>query len=208
MSTSLVLGNGESRQKYNWQSLSYDDLIACNAAHRDYIVDHLVCCDRRMVQEATQNPQNTNTFIYVRSSNYHHFRKINKNKNIKILPDIPFVGEFKRDQPDHWGSGPYAVLLGSKLNDTILMVGFDLYGNNNKINNVYKGTPNYNKEESQAVDHSYWVHQIAQVFRYNNDKQFTIVNEKKWIMPNEWLLSNVTFKNFEDIFIDNKYLCN
>lgn len=203
----MVLGNGESRQNFVWQQIVYDHLIGCNAIHRDHTVDHLVCCDRRMVNEAVENPNNENTFIYVRPSNFHYFRKIKKNKNIKQLPDVPYGGEYKRDKADHWGSGPYAVLLSSILSDDIIMLGFDLYGTKNKINNVYKGTTNYNKIDSAAVDHSYWTHQIAQVFRHNPDKRFTLVNDRDWKIPTEWLLDNVVFKNFEDIFVDNKYLC-
>ncbi len=207
MTAALVLGNGESRLKFVWQELIYDQLIGCNAVHRDYVVDHLICCDRRMITEALSNPMISSTNVYVRESNFHYFRKIQKNKNIKVLPDIPYHGEFKRDKPDHWGSGPYAVLVASYLCDEITLLGFDLHGCNDKVNNVYKGTENYNNRDSAAVDPSYWIHQIAQVFRYNPDKKYVILNDRNWIMPKEWLLDNVIFKNFEDAFVDNKYLC-
>ncbi len=209
MSTALVIGNGESRLKFNWLEISYNNLIGCNAIHRDITVDHLICCDRRMVHEACENPNTQNTSIYVRPSNYHYFRKVRKQKNIKQLPDIPFTGEYKKDQPDHWGSGPYAVLVAAQNEDSeIVLIGFDLYSQNGKVNNVYKGTNNYNKSDSQAVDYSYWIHQIAQVFRYHPDKKFLILNQRDWILPREWTLDNVQFKNFEEFFVDNKYLCN
>ncbi len=209
MSISLVLGNGESRLKFNWLEIPFNTLVGCNAIHRDSVVDHLICCDRRMVNEACENPKNDNTTIYVRPSNYHYFRKIKKHKNIKELPDIPFHGEYKKDQPDHWGSGPYAVLVAAENHDDeIILVGFDLYSDNGKINNVYKGTNNYNKSDSQAVDYSYWIHQIAQVFRYYPDKKFLVLNNRDWTLPREWILDNVRFKNFEEFFLDNKYLCN
>lgn len=208
MSVALVLGNGESRLNFVWQTLSYDYLVGCNAIHRDHTVDHLVCCDRRMVTEAVDNIKNQYTSIYVRENNFQYFRKIQKNKNIKQLPDIPYHGEFKRDRPDHWGSGPYAVLVASTLCDDILLLGFDLYGNNDKINNVYKETANYNKKDSAAVDPSYWIHQIAQVMRYTPYKKYTVINDRNWQMPKEWSLDNVVLKNFEDVSVDNKYLCN
>lgn len=207
MSVALVLGNGESRLGFVWQTLTYDYLIGCNAIHRNYTVDHLICCDRRMVTEAVENINNQNTSIYVRQNNYQYFRKIQKHKNIKQLPDIPYHGEFKRDRPDHWGSGPYAVLVASTICDDIILLGFDLYGNDDKINNVYKDTVNYNKSDSAAVDPSYWVHQIAQVIRYTPYKTYTIINDRNWQMPKEWALDNVVLKNFEDVSVDNKYLC-
>lgn len=209
MTLALVLGNGESRLIFDWSEINYNNLIGCNAIHRDVIVDHLICCDRRMAEEASNNPKISNSFLYVREKNFHYFRKIKKNKNVRVLPDIPFYGELKRDQPDHWGSGPYALLVACNTEDAeIILVGYDLYSNNDYVNNVYKGTVNYNKPESKAVDYSYWIHQIAQVFRFNQDKKFIVVNHKDWPLPKEWLLDNVDFKSFEDIILDNKYLCN
>jgi hypothetical protein len=208
VSVSLVIGNGESRLNFNYREIEYDLIVGCNAIYRDLTVDHLICCDRRMAQEASENLENAKTFIYVRERNFHYFRKIKKLKNTRILPNIPFHSEMKRDQPDHWGSGPYAVLVAAQNeNETIVLVGFDLYGNDGKINNVYKDTANYNKSSSQAVDYSYWVHQIAQVFVKYYNKKFVVVNEADWKMPNQWLLNNVQFKNFEEFFLDNKYLC-
>lgn len=209
MSSTLVLGNGESRLRFAWNIIPSATLVGCNAIHRDTKVDHLICCDRRMVQESVENSETRSTLIYVRESNYHYFRKIKKNKNIKLLPDIPERGQFKRDQPEHWGSGPYAVLVAANLdNKKIILVGFDLYGNNEKINNVYKDTSNYNKSNSNAVDYSFWVHQIAQVFKHYNSKSFTIVNDWNWHMPKEWQQENVNFQSFEEYYVDNKYLCN
>jgi len=67
VSQALVIGNGESRRNLDLNSLKiHNILIGCNAIHRDVTVDHLVCCDRRMVEEAVQNPDTTNTEIYVR----------------------------------------------------------------------------------------------------------------------------------------------
>ena len=206
MIASLVLGNGESRRNIPWSNLQYDIIIGCNAIHRDHVVDHLICCDRRMAEEAVNNNLNNNTLIYVRERNYHYFRKIRKNKNIKILPELPYHGDLKADKPDHWGSGAYALLLAAVLSDQIFLVGFDLYGINDKVNNVYKNTVNYSKHTSNSVDYSYWVYQIAKIFRYYPNKQFTILNDKTWILPNEWRINNVLLKNFDDIFIDFKYL--
>ena len=56
-----VLGNGESRQKLNVNNLQ-GTKVGCNAIIRDYKVDHLVCVDRRMVEEAI----GYNTKIYTR----------------------------------------------------------------------------------------------------------------------------------------------
>lgn len=191
----VVVGNGESRRSVNLETYkSKYTLIGCNALHRDISVDHLICCDRRMAEEATNNPDNQKTKIYVRPSWFHYFRKIKKNKNVNLLPDLPYTGEAKRDQPDHWGSGGYAVLLSAILGyKKIEMIGFDLYPVDHFVNNIYKGTANYSKQGSQPVDPSYWIYQISQVFTYFPNSIFTIRNYQTWQLPLEWQKINVKF---------------
>jgi len=190
----LVVGNGESRKNLNIKNFTQDTIIGCNALHRDIIVDHLVCCDRRMVAEALENPQTKNTKIYVRHHWYHFFRKIQKNKNINHLPQIPYQGEYKRDDPEHWGSGPYAVLLAATLGfPNIEMIGFDLYSIDHSVNNIYKNSSNYSRENSQPVDPCYWIYQISQIFKYYPDSKFILRNHSAWQMPKEWIKNNVEF---------------
>ena len=194
MSRAVVVGNGESRRAINLNLLTADALIGCNAIHRDTVVDHLICCDRRMADEAVNNPQTKNTLIYVRPSWSHYFKKILKNKNIRPTPNLPYQGEYKKDDPDHWGSGGYAVLLAAQLGFTeIELIGFDLYPINLAVNNVYKGTKNYARPDAQPVDHSYWVYQINQVFIYYPNQKFVIHNHRDWKMPAEWQKNNVEF---------------
>jgi hypothetical protein len=61
------------------------------------------------------------------------------------------------------------------------------------VNNIYKGTVNYARVGSQAVDPSYWVYQIAAVFMYYPDTTFVIYNRPDWQMPPEWQKNNVKF---------------
>lgn len=194
MSRAVVIGNGESRRGIDLESYRPSTLIGCNAIHRDIIVDHLICCDRRMAAEATENPLTKNTLIYVRPGWFHFFRKIQKNKNIRNLPEIPYRGELKKDDPDHWGSGCFAVLLAASLGfDIVELIGFDLYPIDKSVNNIYKGTLNYSRSESQPVDPSYWIYQISQVFQYYPNIKFVIKNKNAWPMPPEWQKNNVNF---------------
>ena len=194
MSRAVVIGNGESRRAINLNLLTADALIGCNAIHRDTVVDHLICCDRRMADEAASNPQTKNTLIYVRPAWFHYFKKILKNKNIRTTTDLPYQGEYKKDDPDHWGSGGYAVLLAAQLGFTeIELIGFDLYPINSAVNNIYKGTKNYAQSGSQAIDYSYWVYQINRVFMHHPDQKFIIRNHRDWNMPQEWQKNNVEF---------------
>ena len=197
----LVIGNGESRigQDLNQAKDRYV-LVGCNAIHRHVRVDHIICCDRRMGDEVLANPLANETMLYVRESWYHYFRKINKRKNTQVVPDLPYRGEGKQDQPEHWGSGGYAVLVAASLGyKNITLIGFDLYGTNDRVNNVYKGTNNYNSADSKPVDYSYWIYQIGKVFQYYPDATFTVINHADWKMPEVWKKSNVKFKTFLDL---------
>jgi len=191
----LVIGNGESRRIIDIEYYrSTHTLIGCNAIHRDITVNHLICCDRRMVVEATANINNVNSLIYVRSDWFHVFKKIQKNKNIRLVPNLPYKGETKKDQPEHWGSGCYAVLLAASLNfDTVELIGFDLYGIDGLVNNFYKDTENYSKSDSKPIDHSFWVYQISKVFDYFPKIKFIIRNKRTWNIPDEWQKNNVSF---------------
>lgn len=196
ISSALVIGNGESRRDVDIPPLRNDHtLIGCNAIHRDLTVDHLICCDRRMVDEAILNDRNADTLIYVRESWYHYFRKIKKNKNIRTVPDLPYQGTQKQDQPEHWGSGCYATLVAATLGfKEINLLGFDLYPSNNKVNNLYKGTDNYAVADAKSVDYSYWVYQLSKIFQSYPDITFVIHNKNGWEMPPQWQQNNVKFQ--------------
>ena len=196
---SLVIGNGESRKDINLKLLQEKFItVGCNALHRDFMSDHIVCVDRRMAEEVTNNPATQISKIYVRKDWFHYFRKIKKNKNIVEVPPIPYTGTAREDDPVNWGSGPYALLIGATLSDTIFLIGFDLYGNHNLLNNVYKGTANYAKTESNAVDPAYWIRQIGKTMSRLYHKKFVIINEPGWSVPKEWKLQNVQFMIVSD----------
>jgi hypothetical protein len=197
--TAIVLGNGESRSTIDLRSF-YDQytLIGCNAVYRDFSIHHLVCCDRRMVEESISD---TDAKIYTRSRSYKDFRKLRKEKNVNLLPDIPYQGNKKEDQEIHWGSGPYAVLLACVLGfQDIYLVGFDLYGIDDQINNIYKDSKNYLPRDSRPVDPSYWIYQIKKLFHIFKHRNFKVLNHESWTMPREWKLPNVEFFETKKIY--------
>ena len=191
----LVIGNGESRKNINLD-LIHCTKYGCNAIFRDHYVDHLICVDSRMVDEALVSLKKISK-IYTRTdwiNNYEQFPQV------KVVPNLPYAGTNREDDPWHWGSGPYAVLLAAlDYPSTVEMIGFDLYGIDGKVNNVYKGTQNYSKSDSHAIDHSYWVYQISKVFESFPDKYFVVYNKSDWQIPRQWDLENVVVKDI-DIF--------
>ena len=188
----LVLGNGESRQGIDINLID-DVKIGCNAICRDYSVDHLICVDRRMVREALQTNCNK---IYTRTDWIQEFKAYPK---VTTVPPLPYKGEQRPDDPFHWGSGPYAVLQGAKLGETIKLLGFDLYSKTKTINNIYKGTSNYNDIDYRPVDPRYWIYQIGKIFELYPRRSFVIYQEDDWILPEAWKYPNVEVDKISNI---------
>ena len=187
----IVIGNGTSRKKINLNNRSQKK-IGCNAVFRDTKVDYLVCCDKRMVTQALNYNQKN---IYTRQRWHKDFRT----EDVNPLPDLPYKGKDKKDDPFHWGSGPYALLLGCQLDTEIEMYGFDLYGTKGLVNNLYSDTDGYSTSTSKAVDHSYWVYQIGKIIKLFPNITFRIYNTHDWILPKTWQLDNVLLDKVEHL---------
>ena len=187
----LILGNGKSRKAINLNKV-YQEKVGCNAVYRDTYTDYLVCCDKRMVKQALSygHPQ-----IYTRQRWANDFNDLSVNP----LPDLPYIGTDRKDDDFHWGSGPYAVLLGCTLSNNLKLIGFDLYSSDGYVNNMYAGTDGYKSKDSSAVDCSYWIYQIAKLFEIFYNTKFTIYNEKDWVMPKSWNLPNVSLDNIKHL---------
>lgn len=208
MLKALVIGNGESRKEVDIEKhrLSHT-LIGCNAIYRDINVDHLICCDNRMMKESFQHQNTLNCKIYTRDEYFYEHRKIYKRKNIERLPMLPFENNIKADHPRHWGSGPYAIYLATVLGFNDLdMIGFDLYGRQGKINNIYKSTNNYASKESREIDPSFWIYQIGKIIFHNPKIRFTFHNKDSWMIPAQWKADNCFFKSYNNsqLTLNNK----
>lgn len=187
-----AIGNGESRTQIDINNLK-GMKVGCNAIQRDYIVDCLVCVDRRMVTEAIKN--NFPNKILTRKDWIDRFY----GENVFAVPDLPYEGTERVDEPFQWGSGPYAVLQASLQSKKIKLIGFDLYSATNKINNLYKDTDNYDKSDKDAIDPRYWIHQIGKVFECFPKKKYKIYNIKDWKLPKAWQYPNVSVDNIDSL---------
>ena len=189
-----VLGNGESRKPIDVNALP-GPTIGCNAICRDYFVDHLICVDRRMVEQANNNYSQNFNKIYTRTDWLDNFRHI---KNLFAVPEVPYDIEIRADEPFQWGSGPYAVLLATLMSKEIHMIGFDLYGKGQLVNNLYKDTEHYDASNKSAVDPRYWKHQIGKVIESNQHIKFTIY-QSEWDLPKQWNFSNVSLDSIRNL---------
>ena len=192
----LVIGNGESRKDIDIDKLECPK-VGCNAIYRHYNTDYLVCVDKRMLQEALNANANYNSLIYTRQEYFKPYTK-----RLREVPPLPHAGYERPDLPKHWGSGPYAVLLGAMYSKTreVHMLGFDLYSKDGKINNIYKDTPNYKVSEKSAVDPRYWIYQIGKVMEHYPLINFIVYQEAAWQLPKAWKYPQVKVDKISNIY--------
>lgn len=180
-----IIGNGESRRGFDLSPLkSFSTVIGCNAIHRDYVTEYLVCADRHMCQQAV-NLVGKGTTIFTRDKWSDQFANW---PNVRKLPDLPYSGDKRQDEPFHWGTGPYAGVLGLTFKPkAIFMLGFDLYSSDKSTpNNMYTGSEGYTYIK-RAVDPSYWIYQFHKLMGYSDPStRWIVVNSPDWKMPEEW----------------------
>ena len=185
MDTAFIIGNGESRNIFPIDTLKGNGVVyGCNAIYRDYVTEYLCCADRHMCQQAV-NAVGKGTTIYTRDKWADQFAHW---PNVKKFPDLPYSGEKRQDEPFHWGTGPYAGVLGLTFKPkAIFMLGFDLHPlEKDKVNNMYDGTEGYTYIK-RPVDPSYWIYQFHKLMGYSDpDTRWIVVNHDRWEMPKEW----------------------
>ena len=152
-----IIGNGESRMGFDMTPLKlFSTVVGCNAIFRDYVCEYLVCADKHMCQEAV-NTVGKGTTIYTRDKWVNQFAMW---PNVIKIPHLPYKGDQRKDEPFHWGTGPYAGVVALTFKPkAIFMLGFDLYPVGKKVNNIYRDTKGY-EYIKRPVDPSYWVHQF------------------------------------------------
>jgi hypothetical protein len=178
-----IIGNGESRFGFDLVPLKkFSTVVGCNAQFRDYNFDYFVCADRHMCQEAA-NTVGKNTTIYTRQKWHAEFAMWS---NVKPLPDLPYEGDKRQDEPFHWGTGPYAGVVALTFKPkAVFMIGFDLHPTEKDVvNNIYKDTKGY-EYIKRPVDPSYWVYQFEKLMSLNNCR-WIVVNREGWTLPTEW----------------------
>lgn len=186
-----VIGNGQSRENFALNQIN-GRTIGCNAVHRDHTCDEYVAVDKRMVEEILRNQNNKNSTIHTREDWIDNYAKY---KQVIKLPELPFTGLNKCDQPFHWNSGPYAVLVAALYEPTqINLLGFDLWSKTSFVNNIYKGTPNYASAVDRKINPEFWIYQLSKLFKHFKKIEFVQRQPPEWRLPDPW-------KNIENLTI-------
>ena len=198
MTVAFCIGNGESRQRYDLSSLrAHGKLYGSNAVHRDTTVDHLVCCDKRMVREALDHGYTG--IVYTREDWMLDFR----DPKVKLLPVFKWDQHEKWEKTFHWGSGTHSAHLALRHRaDVLVMIGHDFWSADGLHNNLYKGTNNYQSVDYSAVDPRFWVLQFAILFVQFPNTQFLFCqpNIDNWKKPQEWeAYSNVQYQELSTL---------
>ena len=192
-----IIGNGESRRGFDISPLKlFSTVIGCNAVYRDFVTEYLVCADKHMCQQAV-NAVGKGTTIYTREDWASQFANW---PNVKEFPKLPYSGDKRQDEPFHWGTGPYAGVLGLTFRPkAIFMLGFDLHPlEKGKINNMYTGSEGYTYIK-RPVDPSYWIYQFHKLMGYSDpDTRWIVVNHDRWEMPEEWKKHGNVFQETYD----------
>jgi len=146
-----------------------------------------------MVDEILRNEKNKGLPIYTRDDWIDSYKK---RSQVKALPELPFTGLNKSDQPFHWNSGPYAVLVAALKNPNIIyLLGFDLWSKTSFVNNVYKGTPNYAGAHDRRVTPDFWIYQLGRLFDHFSDIEFNQKRPAEWRTPEPWKkIKNLTIE--------------
>lgn len=158
----FILGNGITRLEIDCEGLlDYGAVYACNRIYSEFAPTVLVSTDAGMSTEIQESGY---------SSRYTHYtRSIHKitGSGARVLPKLIHG----------YSSGPAAVGLAAQSEANYLfLIGMDLKGVNNRINNIYAGTPHYKPKNNEPMYFGNWVEQLNKIMETAPNKRFMQVN--------------------------------
>jgi hypothetical protein len=194
MTTSFVLGNGQSRRAIDLNQLKkHGPVYACNAIYREFTPDVLVATDRP-IAEAIQNSG------YSLKNRFH---------TRQPLPNLGALSLDKRYRG--FSSGPNATALACIDGYyKIYLLGFDLGTTNGQFNNLYADTEFYKKSSSPPTFSGNWVRQLVQLAEENSNKEFIrVMGPESAMIPSFDNVKNfhlMSISEFKDLLNTSKGL--
>jgi hypothetical protein len=158
----FILGNGVTRLEVDCVSLLDKGIVyGCNRIYEEFAPSVLVSTDVGISTEIQQSGYS--------ARNVHYTRSVHKieDSGANVLPK-----EF-----EGYSSGPAALALASlSPANYLFLIGMDLKGVNNMINNIYAGTAHYKDKNTDAVFFGNWIDQITTIIGKHSSKRFMHVN--------------------------------
>lgn len=187
----FVIGNGESRIGYDLTKLKkHGPVYGCNALYRDFLPDALFAVDERMINEILAKGDIGTEFIYRQ-----------KYKDTTLYLKSSKSNEEYRDKGYAAGPTALSVLCTRFKNLTeVFLLGFDIYSNTGKINNVYKDTSCYAPSERTPVYPVNWIEKLARIFVANEHITFYRLYADTLIKVPEWLdIDNIRYITYKEL---------
>lgn len=165
----IVIGNGPSRKDFPLSKLQEIDIVTfgCNALYRDFIPDHLVAIDGKMIREIVESDAD--------------FSKTKRYCTRKSKYDFTFI-HFQILQDYSKSSGMYALALALTAGcNPIYLLGIDLVPKAN----LYAGTHNYKNRGPGAHAIAQW-RKAAKAMRIAaSDRTWYVIQGQRQVYPIE-----------------------
>lgn len=168
----IVIGNGESRLSTNIEVLRTTGAITigCNALYRDFSPDFLIAVDQNMISEIMQSGYACHHKSVLPKGHVESYAK----RNQIDIDGTLYQGLVINDLHQGWASGTSAITVACQIGcNPIYLFGFDGgSGPQNLINNIYKGTSNYNKEDARVNLGDSWLRQFEKLLKIYPEREF------------------------------------
>jgi len=168
----FILGNGITRLQVDCKSLLDLGIVyGCNRIYQEFAPSVLVSTDKGISEEIQSSGYS--------SRNIHYTRQQSKlaESGCHIIPNS-YHG---------MSSGPAALGIASETPaNYFYLIGMDLKGTNNKINNIYAGTQYYRDKNDDPTFFGNWVDQINSIMQSFKNKRYVHVNPLDNFVPDLW----------------------
>jgi len=190
----VIIGNGESREKFNLRLLADHkgglfaslkvQTYGCNALYRDFTPDFLISNTDDMVEEIANSGYCDNNIVFSNA------RQMVKNPGkFHLVP-----------QNLTMNAGSVATYLAAfHGHRNIYLIGFDNQEADNMNNNLYAGTNAYS-DANTKINSSKWIAHMQRLFNAYIDTTFHYVHPNAaYVLPEKWKwCTNLKLKNYRD----------
>lgn len=180
-SKALVIGNGESRARFDLNEVKHHkngaisagalQTYGCNALHRDYAPHFLVVTNDEIIDEVIGSDYTTTNIVYANLNNVSKF----------------YTQLYRIPQDPCWDAGAMAAYMACfDGHSTVFLIGFDGIDSQDHSYNMYQGTSGYPELEN-GYSEEFWVRTMGRVFAAYPEVDFVrVMPTSSYRIPAEW----------------------